>query len=164
MCASVFVLCCFVLFSLLYFYNYLVYVFVCFSFIARKIDPKNTAFWKSYRGQFWPEQKTTQKPNWGNPISENKVSRWLSKCLVYVRGMSCLLFAVELVAVGSLTVRRPCVETGVPQGGVLCILAVVGSHAHTSRYFQTIFSTPNKCLVDLLSLAGRYLLSECTWP
>ena len=69
--------------------------------------------------------------------------------------MSCLLFPVELVAVGSLTVRRPCVETGVPQGGVLCILAVVGSHARTSRDFQTVFPTPNKCLVDLVWLTGR---------
>jgi len=78
--------------------------------------------------------------------------------------MSCLLFPVELVAVGSLTVLRPCVETGVPQGGFLCILAVVGSHARTSRDFQTIFTTPNKCLVDLVWLTGRYLQLECTWP
>ena len=60
--------------------------------------------------------------NSAKPISTSTTLFLLSKFLVIVRGMYLLSFPGETMDVGSLTILRPGVETGVPQGEVSVLL------------------------------------------
>jgi hypothetical protein len=90
--------------------------------IAKKIGPKIPPSCSKNQVGAPDKSKTPYSVKSAKSISTSTTLFLLSKFLVIVRGMYLLSFPGETMHVGSLTILRPEVETGVPQGEVSVLL------------------------------------------